>query len=200
MLSYQAFLKGNNVIAVSFKNSEVLGSRQLFNWHLGISEDRLKFQEGNLYELDFPDNYFDEIVCAEVLEHLLNDASVCGAFWRMLKPGGVLHVCAPNADHPYNAAFPLDESESGGHVRPGYTVASYRALLEPIGFEIVETEGLGGAVRQFFNSRIKNVQQRYGTLAGLPLFVVGMLMLPFESRRSEREMPFSIYVRAVKSK
>jgi len=199
MLSYQGFLKGNRVIGISFKSTEVAGCRQLFNHYLGIPEDRLEFREGNLYELGFPDNYFDEIVCAEVLEHLRHDASVCRAFWRMLKPGGVLHVCAPNAEHPYNAAFPLDANESGGHVRPGYTLASYRALLEPIGFEIVETGELGGAVRQFFNSRIKNAQQRYGTLAGFPLFVVALLILPFEPRRSEREMPFSIYVRAAKS-
>ena len=200
MLSYQGFLKGNSVIGISFKSSEVAGCRQLFNRYLGIPKDRLEFLEGDLYELDFPDNYFDEIVCAEVLEHLRDDASVCRAFWRMLKPGGVLHVCAPNAEHPYNATFPLDDHESGGHVRPGYTVASYRALLEPIGFEIVATVGLGGAVRQFFNSRIKNVQRRYGALAGFPLFVAALLVLPFESRRSERQMPFSIYIRAVKSK
>jgi len=200
MLSYQAFLKGNRVIGISFKSSEVSGCRQLFNQYLGIPEDRLEFAKGNLYELDFPENYFDEIVCAEVLEHLRDDDSVCRAFWRMLKPGGALHVCAPNAKHPYNAAFPLDEHESGGHVRPGYTLESYRALLEPIGFAIVEFAGLGGAVRQFFNSRIKDVQRRYGAPAGLPLFLAALLVLPFELRRSEREMPFSIYVQAVKPK
>src|SRR5690606_17742661 len=70
MLSYQACLKGNKVIGISFKSSEVLGSRELFNRFLGIPEDRLEFLEGNLYDLDFPDNCFDEIVCAEVLEHL----------------------------------------------------------------------------------------------------------------------------------
>ncbi len=198
MLSYQAFLKGNEVIGVTFKESEVQGSRALFNGYLGIAESRLRFVQGNLYALDFPDNYFDEIICAEVLEHLRRDGDVCRDFWRILKPGGVLHVCAPNAEHPYNVTFPLDETESGGHVRPGYTLQTYRDLLEPIGFEIVTREGLGGPVRQFFNARIKTIQEKFGAIAGMPLFLLGSLVLPFESTRRERALPFSIYVKAVK--
>lgn len=200
MLAYKASLASNRVLGVSFKSAEVDKAQKLLNGYRQISRDRLEFRVANLYEVDFPSASFDEVICSEVLEHLRRDEYVCEQFHRWLRPGGVLHLCAPNAEHPYNAAYPLDENESGGHVRSGYTVASYRALLEPIGFEIVETEGLGGAVRQFFNSRIKNVQRRYGALAGFPLFIIALLILPFESRRSEQEMPFSIYVRATKSK
>lgn len=199
MLSYQSYRKGSSVIGISFKVSEVTGSRILFNEFLGIPKDWLRFEEGNLYDLDYPDDHFDEIICAEVLEHLRRDAEVCRSFFRMLKPGGVLHVCAPNANHPYNATFPLDESESGGHVRAGYTLESYRALLEPLGFELHEFVSLGGPVRQFFNWRIKEMQSRYGAFAGFPLFLLSLLVLPFESTSREREMPFSIYVKAVKS-
>jgi len=198
MLSYQSYRKGNTVIGVSFKSSEVVGSRKLFNDFLGIPEERLRFEEGNLYDLEFPNDHFDEIICAEVLEHLRRDTEVCRSFWRILKPGGVLHICAPNAEHPYNATFPLDESESGGHVRAGYTWGSYRTLLEPIGFQLVEAVGLGGPVRQFFNWRIKEVQSRFGVIAGFPLFLSALPLLVFESRRHESERPFSLYVKAAK--
>jgi SAM-dependent methyltransferase len=198
MLAYQAYLRGCQVVGVSFKESEVEGCRQLFNRYLGIPKERLRFDRGNLYDLDFPAESFDEIICSEVLEHLKRDQDVCQSFWRLLKPGGILHVCAPNAEHPYNVAFPLDVNESGGHVRPGYTLASYRALLEPLGFAITETAGLGGPIRQAFNWRIKELQARFGAAAGLPLFLAALPCLPFENRRREQAMPFSIYVQAVK--
>lgn len=198
MLSYQSYLKGNEVIGISFKDSEVKGCQALFNRYLGVPEQKLCFRHGNLYQLDFPPESFDEIICAEVLEHLRHDTAVCQAFWRILKPGGVLHVCAPNADHPYNATFPLDLDEKGGHVRPGYTLTDYRELLEPMGFRIEQSVGLGGPVRQAFNWRIKDMQAKFGPAAGLPLFLLALPCLAFESATRERVMPFSIYVKAVK--
>jgi SAM-dependent methyltransferase len=199
MLAYKSYLLGNEVVGVSFKDSEVSGCRSLFNQRLGIPESRLRFERGNLYELSFEAESFDEVICAEVLEHLRDDESVCRTFWRILKAGGVLHACAPNARHPYNVAFPLDKDESGGHVRPGYTLETWRALLEPIGFRIEESEGLGGPVRQAFNRRIKETQERLGAWAGVPLFAAALPGLWLESREREREMPFSIYVKARKA-
>jgi SAM-dependent methyltransferase len=197
MLSYQAARRGSRVIGISMKMAEVDKARRLFNAYLGIPSSRIEFRHGNLYATVFEPDSFDEVICTEVLEHIRRDSEVCRAFWRALKGGGVLHICAPNADHPYNRAFPLDPSESGGHVRPGYTVASYRALLEPIGFRLAEVHGLGGPVRQAFNRRIKEVQHRFGAAAGLPLF---LLSLPFlwMDWVAGNKMPFSIYVKAVK--
>lgn len=198
MLSYQAYLRGARAIGVSIKQAEVDKARRLFNEHRSIPEERLRFETGNLYDLDYPDEGFEAIVCAEVLEHLRRDRDVCESFYRMLKPGGVAHVCAPNAEHPYNAVFPLDPDEGGGHVRPGYTERSYRELLEPLGFRIEEVVGLGGPMRQAFNRRIKEIQARLGAAAGLPLFVLALLVLVFEARPDTVRTPFSIYVKARK--
>lgn len=198
MLAYQAWKRGNQVVGVSFKSSEVAGSRRLFNKILGISTQELSFQEGNLYSLSFPPQSFDEIICSETLEHLIRDRDVCKTFWDLLKPGGVLHLCAPNSEHPYNATFPLDPEERGCHVRPGYSPDGWLNLLEPVGFHIVAQEGLGGPIRQAMNRRIKETQESYGPWMGLPLFLLAQIMLPFESRKREAEVPFSIYVKAVK--
>ena len=198
MLAFQSWRRMNEVTGVSFKASEVHGCRSLFNGYLGIPQSELRFIEGNLYALDFPECTFDEIICSETLEHLRRDEAVCRDFWRLLKPGGVLHLCAPNAKHAYNASFPLDENETGGHVRPGYTLETYAQLLEPIGFRITESENLGGPIRQFFNRYIKETQARLGAWAGVPLFLIAQLFLPFELRARERAEPFSIYIRAVK--
>src|SRR3972149_10590759 len=42
-----------------------------------------------------PDNYFDWIVCTEVLEHTLNPFSAVDEIYRILKPGGLVFISTP---------------------------------------------------------------------------------------------------------
>ena len=198
MLSYKAYRNGSSVLGVSIKQREVDGCRVLFNEYHGIAEDRLRFEIQNLYDMRVEPESFDEIICTEVLEHIVDDSRICERFFEWLRPGGALHICAPNADHPYNAAFPLDEDEAGGHVRTGYTFKSYRELLEPHGFQIDIERGLGGPIRQAFNWRIKEIQNRFGASAGLPLFVLAQICLPAERLLGKPKVPYSLYVRARK--
>jgi SAM-dependent methyltransferase len=197
MLGHQAYRRGNTVLAVSLKAREVENCRRLFNDFLGIPVSRLRFIYASLYDLELENNSFDEIICTDVLEHLRRDDEICRKFWDWLKPGGSLHLTAPNAEHPYNRTFPLDADEMGGHVRPGYTFASYRELLEPIGFRVATSMGLGGVMRQAFNRRIKQMQEKFGAVAGLPLFFLSLPVALLE-RRGSPDVPFSVYVRAVK--
>lgn len=196
MLTYQSWRRGNRVIGVSIKNDEAERCRKLFNRHLAIDEARLSFQVRNLYDIEGLGLLFDEIICSEVLEHIVRDGDVCRSFWRMLKPGGVLHLCCPNADHPDNAASPLDPNESGGHVRPGYTTESYRGLLEPIGFRLLGTVGIGGPIREFFNHRMIALQQAGHYAVAATLFLIAWPLLWLDA--STPRVPYSIYVRAVK--
>ena len=197
MLAYQSYLLGNHVVGISIKEGEVQRNRSLFNEYLGIPEKRLRFTVHNLYDVASLGIVFDEIICSEVLEHIREDAEVCQAFWEILKPGGVLHLCCPNADHPDNRDHKLDQSECGGHVRPGYAMASYRALLEPIGFHVSETVGLGGAVRQACNKRITAAQESLGLIAGLLLFATVWPVQCLDAKTPKA--PYSLYVRGIKS-
>lgn len=195
MLSYQSYLRGNRVTGVSIKQEEVAKCRRLFNGLLRIPEDRLRFEHINLYEIERLGAVFDEIICSEVLEHIVRDRDIICDFYSLLKPGGILHLCCPNADHPDNAATPLDVREQGGHVRSGYTLDGYKQLLEPVGFRIERSFGLGGPVRQFFNSRITRIQH-YGKLAAVLLFPAGILLSALDCRNPA--IPYSIYVKARK--
>ena len=197
MLSYQSYLRGNRVVGVSIKAEEIDRNRRLFQGFLKVPETSLRFDHANLYDLPSFHMEFDEIICSEVLEHIVDDRRVCEGFWSSLKPGGVLHLCCPNADHPDNRAMELDIHESGGHVRPGYTLESYRALLEPIGFRIERVMGLGGPVRQWCNKRITRAQM----VAGLPLgLLVFFPLWPFSWLDwVEPKVPLSLYVRAIKA-
>lgn len=194
MLAFRAWQRGARVLGLSIKQKEIDGCRAMFNHGRGIPETELQFLNVNLYELQDQAGGFDAIICTEVLEHLRDDRRICARFFELLKPGGCLHLTAPNADHAYNRSFPLDLSEKGGHVRAGYTAKTYEALLEPLGFRIEEVSGLGGPVRQAFNRRIKTVQARFGPAAGLPLFIAALPFLPLDPR--EPRVPFSLYARA----
>ena len=196
MLSYASCLKGNRVLGFSIKESEVARCRKLFNGYLGVSQDILSFEVRNLYTLGEMDTRFDEIICSEVLEHISRDADVCRSFWNILKPGGVLHLCCPNADHPDNKLAPLDTNETGGHVRPGYTLATYRALLEPIGFRIEQSVGISGPIRQAFNKRIIRIEERFGAVPGFLVSWFASLFTWLDP--SVPRVPYSIYILAVK--
>ena len=195
MLSYQAYLMGNKVLGVSIKD-EVIRDKKLFNEFHGIPESRLEFRDHNLYQIDSIGMQFDEIICCEVMEHIKGDEQVCRSFFQILKPGGVLHICCPNPAHPINATYPLDPDETGGHVRPGYTYDGFKALLEPLGFQLSEPIGLGGPIREACNKQITNVQILGGLKLGIPLF---LMLAPFAMLDgSNPTVPFSIYVRATK--
>lgn len=196
MLSYASFRKGNRVRGISIKEKEVERCRRFFNGYLGIPEERLQFEVRNLYDLDESDGLYDEIICSEVIEHLADDRRVIAAFRDRLKPGGLLHLCTPNADHPDNRAHHLDEKEQGGHVRPGYTSESLRNLLEDSGFSIRESVGLGGPIRQAFNKRIIAAERRSGFAAGFLIFLAAQPFLWMDPKTPA--VPYSLYVRAVK--
>lgn len=195
MLSHQAHLKGNRVIGVSIKE-EVTRNRELFNTYHGIPEDRLSFRHLNLYDIEAINEKFDEIICCEVMEHIKGDEQVCRAFFKILKPGGVLHLCCPNAEHPDHVNYPLDPAETGGHVRTGYTFQSYKALLEPIGFELSPPLGLGGPLRQACNRPITKAH----SFGGLPLAIATFVAFaPWSLLDSPApKVPYSLYVRATK--
>jgi 2-polyprenyl-3-methyl-5-hydroxy-6-metoxy-1,4-benzoquinol methylase len=60
------------------------------------SIDRMIICNIETTELSLPDNYYDAIVCGDVLEHLLDPWAVVVKIARHLKTGGLLIVSIPN--------------------------------------------------------------------------------------------------------
>lgn len=54
---------------------------------------------GNIEEMDLPweDGYFDCIICADVLEHLVDPSAVLAKLNRVLSPQGLIIISVPNA-------------------------------------------------------------------------------------------------------
>jgi SAM-dependent methyltransferase len=194
--SWLAYKTGATVLALNFEKSQVEKSNAFFLDFKKCDPARLSFEERNLYTLESLVAEFDEIICFETLEHIKEDSRVCSQFFRLLKPGGVLHLCCPNALHPRHVVEQLDHNETGGHVRSGYTGESYRMLLEPIGFRIERIVGLG-TPRLFKADRaLRMLNQKFGLLPSVLAFPFAALALLGDQMTPA--VPFSLYVKAIK--
>lgn len=93
---------------------------------------------GDGVHLPFPDDTFDRIIAAEVLEHIPDDAGAIAELHRVLKPGGTLAVTIPawlaeqlcwKLSEEYHAPF-----VDGGHLRI-YTESEVRRKLRDAGLK-----------------------------------------------------------------
>ena len=65
------------------------------------SDKRIKVKQGSIYKLSYRDNYFDFIICSEVLEHLSDDEKALLEVKRVLKPSGFLIITVPKYNFPF---------------------------------------------------------------------------------------------------
>jgi ubiquinone/menaquinone biosynthesis C-methylase UbiE len=98
----------------------------------GLVKDDVHLVDGR--SLPFPDAEFDRVVIVDMLEHVPDDRVFLAEVARVLKPGGTLVVNTPHLKHTAlrRARHALGQTdEEHGHLRPGYTPESLRALLTP---------------------------------------------------------------------
>lgn len=195
-LAWLAYRSGARVVAMNIEQAQVEKAREFLIGFRKAGPERLRFEQRNLYDLGTEIRTFDEIICSEVLEHLGRDRDVLKEFYRILRPGGVLHLCCPNRMHPRHQAEVLDLQETGGHVRPGYTEEDYRALLEPLGFTIDCVAGIGSNGVYLADLVLRAIRNKIGDWAALPLLPLALPFVWFA--RLNPAVPFSLYVRAVK--
>lgn len=100
--------------------------------------------------LNLPDQYFDAIVCNDVLEHLVDPYTVINKLRPKLKKDGVMISSIPNIryfrnlfDYFFNKNW--DYTDSGimdkTHFR-FFTYKSIRKMFESNGYEVVKMEGI----------------------------------------------------------
>jgi SAM-dependent methyltransferase len=194
--SWLAYESGANVLGVNFNGDQVEKARDFLLGYKKADEARLHFERFSLYDLDKLDRSFDEIICYETLEHIRGDGAVLKQFYRILRPGGALHLCCPYSLHPVHRDSELDANETGGHVRAGYTKDDYSALLKPLGFRIERFVGIGSPGLCRADDVIRRVRMKFGDIVALPLLP---FVLPFVwTSRVDPTIPFSLYVKAVK--
>ena len=64
-------------------------------------DKNVTYHHGTIEKLPFPDNFFDNILCTEVLEHLKSDQKAISELIRVLRKGGKLIVTVPSKNFPF---------------------------------------------------------------------------------------------------
>lgn len=126
------------------------------------------FYDGNSFP--FPDNFFDSVVCNQVLEHVFTPDQFISEIFRVLKDGGVLLLTVP---------FVWDEHEQPfDYAR--YSSFGLKSLLNRNGFDVIEQRKTLTDIRvifQLLNAYIyKITMTRKGLLNHL---LVRLLTAPF---------------------
>lgn len=129
-------------------------------------------------EIAFPDERFDCVICADVLEHLRQPEKVLSVIRRWLAPNGSLVVSIPNVRHHSVLSSLLDGNwtyESAGlldadHVR-FFTRREIEKLLFRAGFEIQQLQPIPGPGYKEWNQEGRPGEVRVGGLqiSGLPV-------------------------------
>ncbi len=203
--SFAAIKRGNKVLGIDF-DKEKLKKCATLRDYLKINAQQCEFKVFDIYDLPKLNLNFDQIICFETLEHLRRDKEVVGIFSKILKSGGILHLCTPRANRKIMYGEVMSENEDGGHMRLGYERADLKALLESAGFTILNSDKAVG----FFGLRLLNIVQWMGLS---PLTVIlpkrykdilsALIILPlYPLTFLDKFIPsqnLNIYVRAVKN-
>ena len=166
---------GNQAVGISYdeKNNQKATERANI---LGLNN--IKFITVDLRELDKISvslGMFDQIICFETIEHILDDRKLIENFSKLLKPGGKLLLTAPYKY--YKHLYGDDETklstwEDGGHVRWGYTHKEMSNLLSEFGFKIEEVGYITGWISQKlinFQRRLSKINSKMAWLIIFPL-------------------------------
>lgn len=91
---------------------------------------RVRICHHDLLSFDFPDSFFDAVVCGEVLEHMEDDRRIMAKFCRMLKQNGVCVVSVPILGKRWDAS-----DDFSGHKRL-YSLGNFKEMVENSGFQL----------------------------------------------------------------
>ena len=139
--AFELYRRGAHVVAFDRDEKELAAVASMFG-AMELEDEvppgaSARTVTGDALSLPFPDDSFDKIVAAEVLEHIPDDMAAMAELLRVLRPGGRLAVTVPSW-LPERICWALSEdyhTAPGGHVRI-YTRAELEAKLKAIGFEV----------------------------------------------------------------
>lgn len=105
---------------------------------------------GSAITLPFPKNYFDVVVCSEVIEHLPDVNAALSEMRRVVKPGGRIILSTPYDENiHYSVCIHCGKlTPNGGHLH-SFEENGIKDLLQAAGFEVDLSKGLMFAIGLF---------------------------------------------------
>ncbi len=119
---------------VSFHELRKAEERLKLHEHVGGIKGRWQIVNSHIAQLPFHTNYFDLVICCEVLEHIPDDGKALKEIVRVLKPGQTMVVSVPRF-LPEKICWRLSGAyrlSAGGHLRI-YRARSLINLLKSFG-------------------------------------------------------------------
>jgi SAM-dependent methyltransferase len=139
--AFEAYRRGAHVVAADLDSKELTPVRAMFAAMSAEGEAAppaaAAAVTADATSLPFPDDSFDRVIAAEILEHVPRDWLVMAEITRVLRPGGLAAVTVP-AWLPERVCWALSREYHevpGGHVRI-FTRAELTAKLAGAGLEV----------------------------------------------------------------
>jgi 2-polyprenyl-3-methyl-5-hydroxy-6-metoxy-1,4-benzoquinol methylase len=150
---------GHEVLGISDSERELSDAER--RAHL-IGVSGMRFTRFDLRELDRfseQDVLYDNVICLEVIEHVLDDVGLLRSIAERTRVGGRLLLTTPTAGHSplYRESHHVSAVEDGGHVRYGYSASELRRVVEQAGFTVQELDGVGGILMQNLTSWMRRL-------------------------------------------
>jgi SAM-dependent methyltransferase len=141
--AFELYRRGADVVALDQDEAELRKVEEMFAAMRAEGQvpagASARVVPGDALALPFPDGHFDEVVAAEILEHVPEDERAMAEIERVLRPGGRAAVTVPRW-WPERVCWALSEAYhrvEGGHVRiykaRELTGKLVDAGLEPVG-------------------------------------------------------------------
>ena len=140
--AFEMYRRGADVVAFDQDGDELAKVLDTFGAMKAAGEvpagAEADIKQGDALEMPFPDEEFDRVVAAEVLEHIPEDERAIAELVRVLRPGGTIAVTVPRW-LPEKVCWALSDEYhevEGGHVRI-YRGHELVGKLEAAGLEYV---------------------------------------------------------------
>ena len=89
-------IKTFTVLGLDMDEPSLAKAQEGFDFFKSISNEGAIFIKGSAYELPFPSDSIDLVICSEVLEHLDNYSEALSEIYRVLKPHGKFLASVPS--------------------------------------------------------------------------------------------------------
>lgn len=169
--------------------------------------DQVALQQGNIYNIPYPNSSFDAVILSEVLEHIDDDARGLRETFRVLKPGGVVAVTVPHANYPFwwDPINKTLETLFNRHIQRGvfagiwanhvrlYTPAQLRQAVKAAGFQIEDERAFTHYCFPFIHNLVYGIGMSLLEAGALPRFAESASSrLNFDQEAGSRWNPIAL--------